>query len=192
MPLINGIPPERIKEIEAQAEVARTRAVTDLDQLGLPFDSSTDLRHVAGILTAGPVVAVANLSHNGERMAGLLLWNSCFPELRFEQYDPVGRQRFTIAHELGHFNLHPRPGTLEQACSMKSMEQEEVIYSGAISTVELEADAFAAAFLMPAGEFQDDIRRFGFCAAFLAARYGVSEAAVRRRMALLGAIDPSC
>lgn len=53
-----------------------------------------------------------------------------------------GRKRFTIAHELGHWELHPHLDQL-QACSATDIHA----YRG--SREELEANAFAAELLMP-------------------------------------------
>jgi Zn-dependent peptidase ImmA (M78 family) len=53
-----------------------------------------------------------------------------------------GRKRFTIAHELGHWEMHPELNQI-QACTTGDIHA----YRG--SAYELEANAFAAALLMP-------------------------------------------
>lgn len=54
----------------------------------------------------------------------------------------IGRKRFTIAHELGHWEMHPGLDQL-QACTAADIHG----YRG--SAEELEANTFAAEFLMP-------------------------------------------
>lgn len=81
------------------------------------------------------------------------------------------RQRFTLAHELGHIVLHTE-GSPEP------------------SAAELEADQFAGAFLFPRvarSEFRRDPTLRDF--AHLKARWGVSIQALVMRAAALGAID---
>lgn len=56
----------------------------------------------------------------------------------------VGRKRFSIAHELGHFLLHP--DTLQLACCD---EEDMRAWSERFKPEETEANAFAAELLMP-------------------------------------------
>lgn len=83
------------------------------------------------------------------------------------------RERFTIAHELGHFILHRNVSDLGGA--------------------ELEAHRFAGAFLLPATRMQEAIQG-GVTLSDLArlkARWGVSMQAIVMRGAELGLIDPA-
>lgn len=56
----------------------------------------------------------------------------------------VGRKRFTIAHELGHFELHDA-GTELMICSEKDFEQ----WTQQSNSTETEANMFAVELLMP-------------------------------------------
>lgn len=57
------------------------------------------------------------------------------------------RQRFTIAHELGHLQLHKgRPLIVDHAVRINNRNQTS---SAASDNEEMEANAFAAALLMP-------------------------------------------
>jgi Zn-dependent peptidase ImmA (M78 family) len=58
------------------------------------------------------------------------------------------RKRFTIAHELGHFELHPN--LLMIAC-----REDHVFSRASIDLVEKEANAFAARFLLPTAICRD-------------------------------------
>lgn len=58
------------------------------------------------------------------------------------------RQRFTAAHEIGHITLHPgRPVTID---SNVRVNFRDGVSSQATDAEEIEANAFAAALLMPA------------------------------------------
>ena len=90
------------------------------------------------------------------------------------------RQRFTIAHELGHYYLHPKKDTfIDYRDNKKEMDH---------SPREREADMFAAALLMPREQIEKDFRvlaKNGFTEdelKKLAARYQVSETAMKLRL----------
>lgn len=84
------------------------------------------------------------------------------------------RNRFTIAHELGHYVLHSRLG--QQPIRVARAES---------NALEWEANWFAAAFLMPRDEF---VQRHGTGASipYLAAQFDVSPAAAEVRARALG------
>lgn len=88
------------------------------------------------------------------------------------------RDNFTIAHELGHYFLHtdfnaPGSVTFNRAGS---------------SRAETEANWFAAELLMPENEFRVAAQEFNNDPRLVAARFGVSGAAARVRMSVLGLI----
>jgi Zn-dependent peptidase ImmA (M78 family) len=90
------------------------------------------------------------------------------------------RQRFTIAHELGHFFLHPNKDAFIDYRDNK----EEIMRTPR----EKQANMFAAALLMPRQMLLKDFRplvRGGFSEfelQALARKYGVSEDAMRYRL----------
>lgn len=193
----NNLPAVRLVEIERAAEQARQTVGEQLAEYGLAFDRDTDLRHAATVLTGGPVDAEPNLTADGERLAGMLVWSDHGTAILFEAYDPPVRQRFSIAHELGHFCLHASGSQrVHRRCQAGSVNPDEigppepssappvgVGRPGAANVVDIEAeaDAFAGAFLLPRGDFQEALSRFGPCDAFLARLFQVSEATFRRR-----------
>jgi hypothetical protein len=82
------------------------------------------------------------------------------------------RIRYTVAHELGHYLLHRRPGRRIQ-CSPQDMS----IWRGEYQRREVEANRFAAGVLMPTDDYRQqvdgqpiDLQLFRSCTA----RYGVS------------------
>jgi Zn-dependent peptidase ImmA (M78 family) len=67
------------------------------------------------------------------------------------------RQRFTIAHELGHWQLHAgRPLIVDH---LVRINRRNEISSSATDREEIEANAFAAALLMPASLIEAAVRR---------------------------------
>ncbi|MGZ0175141.1 MAG: ImmA/IrrE family metallo-endopeptidase, partial [Planctomycetales bacterium] len=84
------------------------------------------------------------------------------------------RDRFTIAHELGHYFLHSDQG-----------EIPIVAFRNGSTRIEWEANWFAASLLMPKAEFRQAASR-DLSVAALAARFGVSQEAARVRKEALG------
>lgn len=84
------------------------------------------------------------------------------------------RDRFTIAHELGHYFLHSDQGDLPI-----------VAYRRGSTRIEWEANWFAASLLMPRAEFQEVCQGNGNLRR-IAAHFSVSEDAARVRREALG------
>ena len=102
------------------------------------------------------------------------------------------RQRFTIAHELGHWFLHPgRPYTVD---STIRVNRRDDLSSLATDREEIEANAFAASILMPEDLVQAAAQIVGSIGARtakeaivrLANRFEVSEDAMSFRLHNLG------
>ena len=107
------------------------------------------------------------------------------------------RQRFTLAHELGHFILHHDDPTIFVDDALIHFRGEDVTESSDIC--EMEANAFAGALLMPekmlrqdlAGRFIDALDESAVRT--LARRYEVSPQALTirlMRVGLLGGVAP--
>jgi len=177
------LPHARLVEIERLAAAWREKADTAAAELKFAAPSAIDL--VTVVLSA-PVDACANLERNGRRLAGLLEASGAVPHVWYEAYDPQPRQRFSVAHELGHFALHKLRGASLTACGQDAIDQGDEALSGA--DPETEADAFAGAFLIPAQSFLDAVHNFGFCAGFLAEWFQISQTAIRRRQKVVGGL----
>lgn len=68
---------------------------------------------------------------------------------------PKTRQRFTIAHEIGHLLLHGYSGIhVDHGFPVRKRDN---VSSQAIKTDEIEANGFAAELLMPATMLEDDV-----------------------------------
>lgn len=162
------------EEIEAFA--ARTREALALEPDG-PVPNVTRVLERAGIVVA-PLVLPGDLDGAGEAEAVGHFGASAWPGpgapalIGFFAGGPGDRQRFTLAHELGHLVLHTRrPRALDP---------------------ETEAHRFAGAFLVPAARLEEacageplTLRDY----AQLKARWGVSVQALIMRSGHLGLID---
>jgi len=86
------------------------------------------------------------------------------------------RDRFTIAHELGHYFLHSGQG-----------ETPIIAHREGSTRIEWEANWFAAALLMPKAEFASEFQRLNDVGR-IARQFGVSKAAaeVRKNALALG------
>lgn len=98
------------------------------------------------------------------------------------------RQRFTIAHEIGHFVLH-------RGIKLHVDEDFRVnLRDGSSSVEEMEANAFAAELLMPASFMDRETRKLGRIdeqgKKRLARRFQVSVMAMEIRLANLGLAIP--
>jgi Zn-dependent peptidase ImmA (M78 family) len=106
------------------------------------------------------------------------------------------RQRFTIAHEIGHFRLHP--GHDVHIDRDIKVDFRDEVSSLAIHREEIEANAFAAELLMPRRFLQrevlDTVARGKVTERSLiddlASRFDVSRQAMEFRLVNLGVIHP--
>src|SRR5262249_6862121 len=104
------------------------------------------------------------------------------------------RQRFTIAHEIGHFALHRGTVYLDGRARVNFRDG---LSSMATDQEEIDANAFAAALLMPArwvrSDFESVVRNAAVnseeeLAEDLAVRFSVSRQAMHFRLINLGLI----
>jgi Zn-dependent peptidase ImmA (M78 family) len=104
---------------------------------------------------------------------------------------PRSRQRFTIAHEIGHLELHDREG-IHLDRKFPIVRQRDGRSSLAVDPEEIEANGFAAELLMPASMLEDDIEgsdpfyEDDELSSWLADRYDVSLQAMAIRLGNLG------
>ena len=110
------------------------------------------------------------------------------PTGEFEIFLPsvtsLGRDRFTIAHELGHLFLHfPLVQNSRPENGMKATRWVDETNQD-LQRCEWEANWFAASFVMPSGSFREACRQYGSIST-VASIFGVTEAAVRVRASTL-------
>jgi hypothetical protein len=92
------------------------------------------------------------------------------------QFTSTSRDRFTIAHELGHYFLHYR---------YAGLQQEQPFGRGDRNRAETEANVFASALLMPAKEFRKRWKVHRGDTWQVAQHFGVSPAAAGVRAQVL-------
>jgi Zn-dependent peptidase ImmA (M78 family) len=96
---------------------------------------------------------------------------------------PVERQRFTVAHEMGHFLLHHEDDDFTTRSEVSHRSDDFFEYLDADDPVqEREANGLAAALLMPPNLFRPAFFELLGDARALATRFGVSEVAVKGRI----------
>lgn len=144
--------------------------------VGLLVRDVTDLAAAPG----GPVL------DPGQSLSGLLLpargeiWVNADEARRWPR-----RRRFTIAHELGHWQLH-RDGRRPVFCRAASIEPEAQRSAEAerppLPPAEDEANAFAAAVLMPARLLREQYDRCERDFTRLCSTFDASGAAMGRRL----------
>jgi Zn-dependent peptidase ImmA (M78 family) len=91
----------------ALKKVAEFQRCLQAAGLSVPEMPPIPAEYIALTITELSLRALPGLAHDGKAMAGLLDMER--GELLYEENDPVGRQNFSIAHELGHYFLHYIP-----------------------------------------------------------------------------------
>jgi hypothetical protein len=170
-----------------------------------PFMDGFNLLHLAiPALTRGAVydwlvsegITPAGVGDVDEELAGFLFVTPTVGLVFVNASDPVPRQRFTAAHELGHFLLHrdEMGGRVSMADTPANVE----LTDEQSDRHEREANRFAAELLMPAAMCRARAAAFweayGVCprsplAYHLAAEFLVSQEAMRFRLLDLGVGD---
>lgn len=176
---------------EQEAERVIQQARLELTSLGEPWDSyQVDVELLATLLFGLGVQRVADLRAGEREYAGFLDAEARL--VAVEETHHAHRQRFSIAHEVGHFVLHylPRPdGGSVFYCTSSDMEVGEALQgSGARSQhlrQEAEANLFAGALLMPEQPLQAMYKVTGGRVLALARHFKVSAKAMEIRLTQL-------
>lgn len=127
----------------------------------------------------------------GEKISGMLIVKNSDGIISYNPSESLVRQRFTIAHELGHFLLHKKTQDVFVDKQFQVHFRDENSTTGQ-DIQELEANAFAAAILMPKELLITEIRKHRFdlgdefALKELAKLFNVSLQAMSFRMANLG------
>lgn len=155
-----------LEEIEIQAELVLRRA--GIDSPPVPVEE----------IAAKHRVRISRAPHR--EFSGMLIRKDGHALIGVNSGEAPVRQRFTIAHELGHFFLHPKKDAF-----VDYRDNASGIHR---SPRERQANMFAAALLMPRHRLTKDCKmlaRDGVTeaeVAVLARRYSVSEDAMRFRL----------
>ncbi len=99
------------------------------------------------------------------------------PEIYLNQDDSLNRQRFTCAHELGHYVRRTSAGDLDY----DFVDRRDELASVGRDPEEIYANQFAASLLMPEDLVTEEWRN-GLAPVRLALKFGVSEDAMNYRL----------
>jgi Zn-dependent peptidase ImmA (M78 family) len=165
------------------AETLRAQAATLLCEAGaysVPVPVSKIADHLGAQLRFMP--------YEGE-LAGMIARNEENTVIGVNSLHPRARQRFTIAHEIGHLLLHDFDVHIDTGFSVKvAVKNRDELSSQAVDPDEIEANRFAAELLMPADLLISDLRNLDIDVedddeiADLADRYQVSRQAMTFRI----------
>ncbi len=97
----------------------------------------------------------------GENVSGVLVMDAGKGTIGYSPTESKVRQRFTIAHELGHYELHKQDIGLFIDKGFAVLFRDQNSSSGEIKK-EQEANAFAAALLMPEKLLIKEIKKHNF------------------------------
>jgi Zn-dependent peptidase ImmA (M78 family) len=130
----------------------------------------------------------------GEDVSGLLISKGGSTVIAVQERDPLNRQRFTIAHEIGHFYLRHQfePGEHVHVDRGHLITPRNSRSSSGLDLKEIEANQFAACLLMPSKLVSvrfTALRVKSLCedhVTHLASEFGVSEQAMTIRLSTLG------
>lgn len=122
----------------------------------------------------------------GENVSGVIFRKNNSVVIGISAFDPPVRQRFTIAHELGHFLLHGVKKDeflfIENSRHYRDNHSSEGIYKK-----EIEANSFAASLLMPEDMVRNEFYKFNDISPTdltkkMAKKFNVSEVAMSIRL----------
>jgi len=123
-----------------------------LSELNIDAPSQIDVLKIAEYLGVDAKPATLDSS-----ISGLFVIKEQKPYIRYNENEAPQRQKFTIAHELGHFILHKDTPLFVD-------KNETVLYRNLDSTTgellkEKEANSFAASLLMPKKFIEEEIKK---------------------------------
>jgi len=165
--------------IEQRAE----RLLRECDALRVPVALEKVMRHL-GLLSQARSLADASGVLVVENGRGVIGYNAIHSQVR---------QRFTIAHEIGHYVLHVRNKQQRLFVDRSVFRRDEESSTGN-DLEEVQANKFAAALLMPEALLRTEIRRLDsdlddeVDIGDLARRFAVSAAAMSFRLENLGLV----
>jgi Zn-dependent peptidase ImmA (M78 family) len=163
-------------------ETLTSKILNDLKLQRVPVD----VKQVASKL--GLVIRSFDL---GENISGMLVVENGRGIISYNPNESPLRQRFTIAHELGHYELHQKANQVFVDKKFQYLFRNERSSQG-IDFLEQEANAFAASLLMPKHLILEELKKHDFDYADeiglkeLAKTFNVSTQAMSFRLANLG------
>jgi Zn-dependent peptidase ImmA (M78 family) len=176
-------------DIEAERVLARARA--EFGFLGEPWDAyQVDVDLVATLLFDMGVQRVPDLRVGDREYAGFL--DAPARLIAIESGHHPHRQRFSVAHEIGHFVLHYLPHPKSSGlftCTTRDMEASGAHNRGGTPAghfrQEVQANLFAGSLLMPEAPIRAMHKVTGGKAGAMARHFKVSPKAMEIRLSRL-------
>jgi len=163
--------------------------------------NSKDVLHECGIISRPiqleTILQCYNIEHvdlpAGADIFGALVRRNGRTIIAVNPNQHPNRQRFTIAHELGHFFRHPEE-IMEYVDTDFRVLWRNTASSKGVDWKEVEANRFAAKLLMPEEMLKQDLQHFPYIdetvMQHLASIYKVSRIAMQFRLIHLGVLPP--
>lgn len=95
-----------------------------------------------------------------DKMSGFLVVKDGFASAAINKNHHINRQRFTLAHEIGHFHLHIDENASEDMFVDRLVFNRDKTASKGEVQAEIEANKFAAELLMPEQLLKNHIARY--------------------------------
>lgn len=171
---------------------AEAAAIQLREQTGTAGEAFVDLTAIASTLRAEIVY-----EGMGNDVSGMLVRERDRIVIGVNADHSENRQRFTVAHELGHLVLHRGRPLVVDAARINLRDRTSSL---ATDLEEIEANSFAAELLMPRAMVLRDFRKIADADGAaslqsvkrdLAVGYGVSDLAMEYRLANLGLLRPT-
>lgn len=171
--------------------MAKTNVTKRAEELALKYTSKAPVDVIKISESEGLQAFAQELDPD---VSGILIKRGSHSFCFFNSQDHRKRQRFTVAHELGHFLLehHDRHGDEIHVDKGNFMMFRDQKSKTGLSEIEREANAFAAALLMPTSLLEKEIGKLGVPAlsdidvSRLAETFDVSDQAMTIRLVKLG------
>ncbi|HMT04411.1 MAG TPA: ImmA/IrrE family metallo-endopeptidase [Solirubrobacterales bacterium] len=162
--------------------------IWDGESLPVPVEDIVDSIYGLRVRLVEDLSSAPGAPDTDGTLSGLLLTGPGEIWVNKEEADRwPGRRRFTICHELGHWELH-RTGPKSLFCRTAQVDDPETLLElddetrPPIPVTEEEANAFAAAMLMPAYLVRAEHANLGDDTAELCARFNCSSKAMNHRL----------
>lgn len=169
-----------------RAKKINERAEKLLRETGL-FEAPVNVRAVAEAAKARVVFEELD-----DDVSGFLLRDNGSITIAINKQHPANRQRFTLAHEIGHLVLHADQG--DRLWLDKAYYFRDGSSSKGDQASEVQANEFAAGLLMPEELVKDAVGDTAHISEIevkrLAKKFEVSERAMTFRLISLGLLDP--
>jgi len=144
-----------MSNLSKSLQKSREEAQRILQRANRKEGQATDVHAIAEMLG----LDVKELSIPDSSVSGFLRNEDDAPEIVVNKDHSEERQRFTIAHEIGHFVLHASsPLYLDDVHTAQPAFFRDAESSRATKISEIEANQFAAELLMPNGEIAEQAR----------------------------------